>query len=61
MGRPTQTKSCCISPGQRYPFAGSTGAPRKCLGDPDLFEQGEIGWGKSNHHLLHISRSELCF
>ena len=33
--------------GQRYPFGGSTGAPKRCLGAPDLLEQRKSGLGKS--------------
>ena len=37
---------CCISPSQRCPFGGSTGAPRHCFGAPDLLEQKKNGLGK---------------
>ena len=30
---------CCVSLGQRYPFRGSTGAPRHRLSTPNLLEQ----------------------
>ena len=40
-------RPCYISLGQRYPFGRSTGAPRYCLGAPNLLEQRENGLGKS--------------
>ena len=36
-----------ISLGQYYPFGRSTGAPRQCLGAPDLLKHRKIGLGKS--------------
>ena len=36
---PATPAACGISLSQRYPFGGSAGAPRQCLGVPDLFEQ----------------------
>ena len=39
--------TCCISLGQHCSFGGSTGAPRHCLGAPDLLEQRENGLRKS--------------
>ena len=41
-------QGCCISLGQHYPFGGSTGAPRHCLGAPDLLEQKINRLGKSD-------------
>ena len=39
--------SCCIFLGQFYPFGESTGAPRHCLGTPDLLEKRNEGLEKS--------------
>ena len=39
--------TCCIPIGQRYPFRGSTAAPRQYLGAPGLPEQRKNGLGKS--------------
>ena len=47
-GDPLPLQRCCISLGQRYPFGGSTGAPRHCLGALDLLEQRKNGLGKSH-------------
>ena len=53
---------CCISLGQYYPFGGSTGAPRHCLGASDLLEQRENRLGRSNFSWSSRwgSNLELC-
>ena len=45
-GLETVADACYISLGQRYPFGGSTGAPRHYLGALNLLEQGTNKLGK---------------
>ena len=51
---PAPERVCCISLGQRHLYFRSTGAPRHCLGAPDLLEQENVRLGKSYPIMLEL-------